>query len=453
MTTREPFDSTANFVRDDRATILKGFGWSSLGFPAAMALAFAAQVLVARLVSPDEFGSYALAVSIYSSVALACQLGIPQTLLRRASAALSSGDPMEAGHEVFSAFVVTAVAALMSFVLLASPLGMELLGDSFPDTAVASVAALIGLNAALRVFENLTPEAFRAYRDFLRASLYRGFLANLLYSVTLLILLIVSGKTSLSAVLTASAACSAAALLPALGGLAKRVAHGTSGPRHALRNPVEPAMWLSSIGSVVVAQLDLWVIGALGTSNDLALYSAPFRLALLVGIPLLVVNQVVSPLIAGWHTRGENARLEQTLQSAAAVAVLAAGVVAVLFVVAGGPLLELLFGTYYSQASGVLAILSVGQLLQTSTGANSYALLMTGHHRANALILTVSSVFTLALDIALFEAAGIDGVALATAVAFVLQNLAQTYFARRLAGINTLASPRALARQLWRRQW
>jgi O-antigen/teichoic acid export membrane protein len=204
-----------------------------------------------------------------------------------------------------------------------------------------------------------------------------------------------------------------------------------------------------------VGQLDLLVVGSLGTKHDAALYSAAFRLALLVGLPLVAVNQVVTPLIAGWHAQKMPQRIERTLRATAGIALLVAATVGVVYLFGGRFLLETLFGSFYGDAWGVLAILAVGQIVQTYAGSCGFSLLMTGNHRAYAAIVAVSMPMTLVLQVVGYKASGIEGLAVATALMLSLQNFAQMIVVRRRAGFSTSADPRATWSELigaWHRR-
>lgn len=435
----------------DRSLVLRGLGWSSLGYPAITGLLFTSQVLAANLLVADDFGAFSLAVSIVTVAALVAQLGLPHSLLRRASSALAQGDTATARHEVVAAFTVGGLAATTCVALFLSPLGSEVLGRIFSAAGVAAVAGLIGVRAALRVLEQIVPEALRAFRDYLRVVLFDGLLTNLVLVVVLAVMLATTGEVSLRTVLVVTILVSGATLVPALATVAWKF-RGTERARRGLRNPVEPTMWLSTIGRVVIAQLDLLVVGALGTSREIALYAAPFRLVLLVGLPLMAVNQVVTPLIAGWHAQGHNARLQQALRGTAGLAFVAASVVAVAYVIGGKLLLTTLFGPFYGDAYPVLVILVGGQLVQTWAGSTGFAMMMTGHHREYALLLGVSTVVTVGLDVLFYEWLGIEGVALATAGMLAVQNLVQVVWLKGLAGFTTAADPAAVWRELqaWR---
>jgi len=443
--------SLANLDRDDaahqsaenapRRTVLRGLGWSSIGYPLNVGFMFFTQVLAARLLTRDNFGSYSLAVGIFGTVALIMQLGLPHSMLRRASSALTAGRSATVRNEVVSAFVLCTAAAVVVVVVFASPLGKEALDTLFSETGVAAFAALIGIRTGLRILENLVPEALRAFRDFFRVSLYDGLLANFLMVAALTAVLLADGRPSAADVMAISVATAAMALVPAFWAIHRRLG-ALDHEKLRMHNPLEPSMWLVTVGRAILAQLDLLLVGVLATSADVATYAVPFRLALFVGFPLIVVNQVVPPLIASWHAGGAVERLERTLRATAGVAFFGALAVAAVYVVFGKMLIGELFGAKYEDGYTILLILTAGQVLQTYAGSCGFALMMTGHQRAYAWLLGISTIITIGLDVAFFNLWGIEGIAIATALSLTVQNYVQAGMLRRLTGFHSIASVR-----------
>jgi O-antigen/teichoic acid export membrane protein len=424
-----------------RTTVLRGLGWSSIGYPLSVALLFFTQVFAARLLTRDEFGTYSLAASVFATVALICQLGLPHSMLRRASAALSHHQGGGARNEIVSAFVLATGAALVIGVLIGSPLGEKALDGLFSETGVASLAALIGIRTGLRILENLAPEALRAFRDFLRVSLYDGFLANLLFVIALAGILVSDRKVDASDVLLVSVVTAAVALVPALWAIHRKLRSLDHEPLR-IHNSIEPAMWLTTVGRALLAQLDLLIVGIVATSSQVATYSVPFRLALFVGFPLILVNQVVPPLIASWHAGGASKRLDRTLRATAGLAFLLSLVILAVYVVGGHTIITELFGAKYESSYTVLLILSAGQVVQTYAGSCGFALMMTGHQRTYAWILGASTVITAALDVGAYHLWGLKGIALATAVSLSAQNFVQAAVLKRLTGLTSIADLR-----------
>jgi O-antigen/teichoic acid export membrane protein len=429
-----------------RRTVLRGLGWSSIGYPINVAMMLFTQILAARLLTRGDFGSYSLAVGIFSTVALITQMGVPHSMLRRASAALTEGRTAAVRNELVSSFLLAGTAAVIAGAVIASPIGEEALDVLFSEAGVAGLAGLIGARTALRIVENLVPEALRAFRDFLRVSLYDGLLANLLLVIALAAVLLADGSPDAMDVMAISVATAAMALAPGIRAIHRRV-RGFDHEHLRIHNPLEPAMWLVTVGRALLSQLDLLLVGVLATSADVATYAVPFRLALFVGFPLIVVNQVVPPLIASWHADGAVARLERTLRATAGLAFIGALLIAAVYVVAGTGIIKLLFGGKYESGFTILLILSAGQLLQTYAGSCGFAFMMTGHQRAYAAILGASTVVTAALDVALYQVWGIEGIAVATACTLTAQNFVQALVLRRLTGFHSIADVRLALRE------
>jgi O-antigen/teichoic acid export membrane protein len=362
-------------------------------------------------------------------------------MLRRAAPAVSQRRGATARNEIISAFVIATGAAIVVAAIIASPAGRDALDGMFSRTAVATFAGLIGLRTGLRILENLAPEALRAFRDFLRVSLYDGFLTNLLFVVALAIVLVADRDVSASDVMAISLATAVLALIPALWAIHGKL-RTLEHERLRIHNPIEPAMWLSTVGRALLAQLDLLLVGVLATSAQVATYAVPFRLALFVGFPLILVNQVVPPLIASWHAGRAIDRLERTLRATAGLAFLAAIVIALVYLVAGHTIITVLFGHKYVNGYSVLLILALGQVVQTYAGSCGFALMMTGNQRVYAWILAVSTVLTAGLDIAAYHAWGLKGIALATAISLSVQNFVQAEVLRRRTGFTSLADLR-----------
>jgi O-antigen/teichoic acid export membrane protein len=424
-----------------RRTVLRGLGWSSIGYPLSVALIFFTQVLAARLLTRDDFGTYSLAVSIFSTVALICQLGLPHSMLRRAASAITQHRGGGARNEIVSAFVLGTGAAIVVGLVIGSPLGEEALEELFSETGVAALAALIGIRTGLRILENLVPEALRAFRDFFRVSLYDGFLANLLFVIALAAILVADRDVDASDVMLVSVVTAAVALVPALWAIHRKLRTLDHEPLR-IHNSIEPAMWLTTVGRALLAQLDLLIVGIVATSAQVATYAVPFRLALFVGFPLILVNQVVPPLIASWHAGGASKRLDRTLRATAGLAFILSVAIALVYAVAGRTIISELFGAKYEDGYTVLLILSAGQVVQTYAGSCGFALMMTGHQRAYAWILGFSTVITAALDVGAYQLWGLEGIALATAVSLSAQNFVQAALLKRLTGLTSIADVR-----------
>jgi O-antigen/teichoic acid export membrane protein len=198
---------------------------------------------------------------------------------------------------------------------------------------------------------------------------------------------------------------------------------------------------ITNITLVALGQgyVDLWIVGAFRPEEDVAVFGAAARAVMLVVLPVLIINSVVSPLIAGMHAQRRTGELERALRVAATVATVPSFFTWAAFLVFGGPILGLLFGDFYREGAVVLALLSTGQLANVLVGACGAALTMTGHQRLAMLITIGGGLIMVVGGLALVTPYGIAGVAAATAAGIIATNVAYWLAVRHKTGMWTHA--------------
>ena len=114
---------------------------------------------------------------------------------------------------------------------------------------------------------------------------------------------------------------------------------------------------VSNFVSIALVQTSFWVVAAFRPETEVAVYGAAWRLIALVVVPLLIVNTVVSPLVAESYAQGRTETLQMVLRSTATAAGVPALVVLLGFILFGGPILGIVFGDYYRQGALLLMTL------------------------------------------------------------------------------------------------
>ena len=186
------------------------------------------------------------------------------------------------------------------------------------------------------------------------------------------------------------------------------------------------------------------MISSFRPQSEVALYGAASRLVFFVATPFIIASQVVPPIIAELHARGEKEHLERSLREVATLAGIPASMVLIAFLFFGGPIMGFVYGSFYSQGAVVLAILSTARLYAVVTGNSGALLMMTGHQRTMMTITAVSAAVAIALELLLVQRFGMVGVAVGTLIAQTLQNSLQLWFGKRRLGIwTTRNSPSA----------
>jgi O-antigen/teichoic acid export membrane protein len=179
---------------------------------------------------------------------------------------------------------------------------------------------------------------------------------------------------------------------------------------------------------------DLWVLAAYASPADVDTYSAASRLAQVVLLFLTSLNLLFSPFAADLHARGQRDRLQSLFESSTRWA-LTATLPAVVVLAVAAPQALHAFGPGYADGDTVLRILLAGQLLNAATGSVGFILIMVGRTGLDLLDNAVAVALLVGLAAPLASAHGMEGAAVAAAVAIAGVNGVRLLQVRQLIGI------------------
>lgn len=425
-----------------RRRLVRGSMTVFVGMMAGTILTLVFNAMLARMVSHATLGAYFLVFSMVMIATTIAQLGMDKTVVRFVAAARATGSPGRVRRTIVVVFLVGTAASLAIAVVLVLGLGHFLAVRVYNSERVAGVMVLAAAWIVVNALLSLTAESFRGFKRFWPATLYSGLAVDVLLVVGFGALWIAGVRPTLAQAVGVTVAATGVALAAGMVTLWRSVSplrgEGTTGVLEV--TAVSLPLLVTSLANFAVGTgVDLWVVGHFSNTSDVALYGAASRLVFFVATPLIVVSQVVPPLIAELHARGERDQLERTLRSVSTVAGLPAAMVLLAFIGAGGFILSLAYGPYFRNAATVLVILSCARLVAVCTGSSGVTLMMTGHQRTMMLITVGCGALALGAEILLAPRYGITGVAAATCAAQILLNLLQLLFARIHVGIWTHA--------------
>jgi O-antigen/teichoic acid export membrane protein len=382
--------------------------------------------ILARVLGHGQLGSYFLVFSMVMIGSTIGQMGLDRTVVRLVAAARATGEGGRARRTVLLVFL----------------LGDFIAVHIYHSDAVAGVVGLAAAWVLVKALLALTAETFRGFKRFWPATLYNGLAVDSVLVLAFGAMWIAGVHPSLGEAVAVSVAATGVALLAGLAMLRPSVSRLTGEGDVGAREVVSISwpLLVTSIASFGVGTgVDLWVVGHFRPASDVALYGAAYRLVFFVATGFIIVSQVVPPIIAELHTRGEKHELEKALRSISTLAGIPAILVLVVFLAAGPFVMELVYGPFFRQGATVLAILSCARLVAVCTGSSGATLMMTGHQRTMMTLTFCTAIFSVTTEILLAPTYGITGVAAATAVAQTMQNLLQLVFARVRVGIWTHA--------------
>jgi O-antigen/teichoic acid export membrane protein len=286
---------------------------------------------------------------------------------------------------------------------LAYLLAGDLVGELFQPQYSSLLVGVTGLMAgwiAIAVVQEITAETFRGFHDIRLATVLGGLATGgksggVIMRVLLLgivaLLWVRSTETSLATVMLVSIGAGSVSVVLSLWLLYGKVS--SLGPSESAQEDEEPVsakevledaipFLAIALTSFVLLSADIWILGALGSGTDVAVYGAASKLVTFVAMPLLIVNLVLPPIVAEMYAQGQTGRLERTLRTFSTLAGVPSLLVLLVFMLLGGPILGLVYSKpiYYSDAAVlVLLILSAAKLMAVWSGSCGLVLQFTGH--------------------------------------------------------------------------
>lgn len=407
-------------------------------------LTLAVTILLPRMLSQDDYGAYGFLQSSIKYVALASSLGVLYVVQRYVPELREAGREGAVRRVVRVSLLLRSFAAIVVVAITVAAYG-PLIGAFKVDISLAQWA-IFGVATVCFLASGIMAAALNAL--FMHFWVVVGQVTFVVTKVALILLASRSGLTLTEVVeieavsMAVMLACYAAGYFL---GFARHVSDtdtSVDGPR--MRRYAAFSA-LNELGTTVFDEAtDVLVIGYFLGSAQVALYYLATQVSRYIA-KLNLANQfqsVLQPAFFTVHTEspGEANRMFGFLCKMSLFLTLPA--VAVVLV-AGGPLLGMVFGADYQDS--MLALLVFAVFMPFNALAFPVGVVLQATERVEYLAYSkILSVYNLALSIILVKVWGIPGVALSTASATLFKTAYLYYHARRVSGVRLPGS--ALAR-------
>ncbi len=419
-----------------------------------IATAIGSNVVLARVISPADFGLYFVLASVLTFATLVAMFGLNTGLVRFVSESIGLHDLQQVGQILRRGSWLSAISLLAgalacyAFVLFC---GQPL----FNIPNVHWIAPLLALSVIAWGIIQLCAALLRSFHDsrwsILLTGQFGGPLCNSLFVLLIVAMYWAAPPVDLSFAVLASAISLCVVTPLALQALlsisrrrlselatVERQSSAVSTPSLTTWLSVCWPLMLTQCLSYVTGQADIWIGGAEVSHEDMALYGAARRLMLLIGIPMQLVNLTVIASIAELRAQNKYQELQRILRSAATMAAIPALLVSLPIFVWAGPILGLLFGPFYTDGANILRVLCVGQIVFVCVGAAELTLMMTGQQMKALWVNVGTSIAMFVLGILLTRNSGIYGLAFAWSCVVSLQCIGFCLCTRAWVGVWTV---------------
>ncbi|MEO0632682.1 MAG: lipopolysaccharide biosynthesis protein [Pseudomonadota bacterium] len=405
----------------------------ALGIRVASAgLSFASMVMISRWIGPDEYGAFAVMLTLGSFIGLAATLGMPTLVLRVIPQLMShSGDVPD---DALRGLVKT---SYLSIFWCGAGASAVLAGYGFFTGNIIAMCAA-GL---------ILPFAYAEHQAHVLRGLNRigaALLPRDIFWYGGITLLGVLGAMSMIPQASAATAfvsitgtlvlfmiLQAAAVMKTIQSEQTR-----SGAPHQIRWRAEAFfLWLSTMSQAVQRHLTVVVSAPFLTAAETGAFFAAHRTALLLSLPLIAANLVASPWIARAWGDGSIRRVQrlcQLISIGAAIPALA-GLVVIYF---AGAFLLRMFDPSFATAIGALYVFAAASLVNAICGPTGGLMLMTGNEKPFVGIQITAQVLSLlAVAVAAWQY-GLIGAAVGAAFGTAGWNVVVWLWCRRNIGVD-----------------
>ena len=404
---------------------------------AGMAFGFLLSIAIARILGPYNLGLFTLAATCAMIATVLGRLGLDNAMLKYASAGAAKQNWDEvAGVYRLGMSIALAASGLttIALVLLAPPIAVQL----FEEPSLIGPIRIMALTIAPSSLVVLHGEMLKALKLSGSASLLQASLPQITTFAVLGITVAFFGSDlSPSGIAWISVASAISMMLFAIP-LWRRNAPRIKGRRGSfeaarlLRTSI-PLFWVSSM-SLIMGATDTVMLGIWTTAEQVAQYSVAARLAALVSFPLIAVNTIAAPKLAGLYATGDIPAMNYVARNAVIISIVISLPVSVFYWLRPD-LGLLLFGNEFLLATGALMLLTAGHFVNAMTGPVGNLLMLTGHEKLMRNNIAGCSLLNIVLNIILIPKFGIVGAAGATAFSLVAMNSVSLLLVHRCLGI------------------
>lgn len=391
---------------------------------------FCLQLYLARTLGPQAFGVFALGLTIFTLMSGIAPFGMPQAVIR-----FGFG-----GRSVLKSTPLALAGLIGTFGLLLIAAFAPALGAVFKESQSTFVMLAMAPSIFLLSVFGVLCSALRAAGRNVSSAVVDALFFVLYLVLTLIFFRSASARSPETVAWSYDVALAIATAVAFA--LCWRVAD--SGATVATRSLVSFGFVTMIIHAVSMLnlQIDRLVIGIYAGGREVGLYQAATQIAMVAIVFRVAVLRVFEARIP---KSDRASRTELTREFVASSRILmhisAPGLICV--ALSGAIWTKLLFGAPYVGAAAPLAVLVIGQLIQSLTGPSITALHMTGEERT-AMAITIGSFAVNTLgNLLLFPRLGLIGSALATALASVALGFASFFRLRangRLAPVSRAMS-------------
>jgi len=382
-----------------------------------LGLRYLFQVIVARHLGVELYGIFTLGIAIFAISEMVASLGLHKGVLRFVSLYYREGDLGRVKGTILTAIFLSCGGGIAAMLLLLAISGL-LAGNIFHTPGLSKILLVF---AAGIPFSSLTSVLIFATQG-LRIMKYKVYVKDLwemLSRIVLTILLFMLGLRLGGAVAAFSLSIISGTFFSyyffqkAFGSIFKSQDRAVLEPK-VLMVFCWPLIFAGGF-NLMEAWVSTFMLGFLENPESVGIFSAAFRTSMLIQGILMSFNAIFSPIIADLYHKNELAQLKVLFKMVTKWVFSLSLPPAVLLIFFSREIMAV-FGQEFSAGAAVLAVLALGQILNSLTGPLGVMIDMSGRSKFTLLNSALHFALQIGLCLLLIPGYGVFGAAVAKTV-------------------------------------
>ncbi|AOV94435.1 hypothetical protein AQV86_00745 [Nanohaloarchaea archaeon SG9] len=404
--------------------LAKGAGITAIGMAVSKALTYLFRVIVARFLGPEAYGQVELALMVAGFAGTVSLMALNSSLKKFIPEFRVNDEKAKIKGIVLSSLHLTIPLSLLATVVIflsADFIAVEI----FNNPALIPLIQVVAFKPLFGNMANIYLGTTIGYNKIFYKTLTRKIIQNIVQ------LLVATGLIILNfGVLGAAWGSLAGTVVAAVLGLyymEKKVGPILTSSVEAVYQHKKILMYssplvVSATISTIMGWADTALLGYLMSDFEVGIYNTALPTALLILLPHKAIGSLAITSFSELKERSEE-EVEKSLQAATYWVYALVFPTFLIMLLFSEQVLNVLWGSQYTQASLALSILAVGYLIDATAGRTGSLLSAKG--RTNYILYNNIAAVTLnvGLNIALIPIYGIMGAAIATAASTILTNI------------------------------
>jgi len=394
-----------------------------VGNIAGNVLKYGSNLIIQRGFGPSVYGIYSISYALVSLIAALFNLGLDDAMVRYTAMYRTKKKMQALGGLTIFCTSTAGIAGLLGAILVV--LYAPTLASFRHDVRIIPVLQFMAPLVPMLCMQIMWYSGLQGLKAFKWRVLAERIISPIVMVAVLLVILFIAHNVI--GVVIATLAGIAASMVFSLYALIRLLPNSAKRGRkqYELQEWLHFAIpnFLTSIVDMTLESTDTLLLAFFAISNEqIGLYTAAIKLSGFIIMPQTSLNSMFAPTIAELHTKGEHEKLAIMFKVVTKWSLTLSLPIFFTITLFSRPILAI-SSHGFVEAWPILIAFALGNIINTSTGAVGYLLMMTGHQKVSVFNSITAVIINVVAGVVLAPRYGAMGVAVSTGLAIAVVNL------------------------------